>query len=84
MQVDVPKVPQDYTKITYLLFVNPIHRKFTTYKAQIRRDIKIKEIQARKAKKVEKKRAEMEIIKRENPGLDIDEDVFLGKKKYQI
>lgn len=80
MEVDLPKVPQDYTKITYLLYVNTTHKRFTTYKAQIRRDIKIKEIEARKAKKVEKKRAEMEIIKRDNPGLDIDEDVFLGKK----
>lgn len=78
MQVDVPSFPQEYTKISYLLHLKPIHNKFTTYKAQIRRDIKIREIEARKAAKVEKKRKEMERIKRENPGLDIDEDIFLA------
>lgn len=37
----------------------------------------MKEIEARKAEKVEKKRKEIERIKRENPGLEIDEQVFL-------
>lgn len=81
--MDVPLVPQDYTKITYVLHVKPLTNKFTTYKAQIRRDIKIKEIEARKAAKVERKRKEMEKIKEENPGLDIDEEIFLADSESE-
>lgn len=77
--VDVPKVPQDYTTITYKLLVDVQQRCFKTYKAQIRRDIKISEIEARKAEKLERKREDMERVKQENPGLEIDEEVFLGK-----
>lgn len=77
--VDVPTTPQDYTTVTYQLKVDVKTRRFKTYKAQIRRDIKISEIEARKAEKVERKREEMERVKQENPGLEIDEEVFLGK-----
>lgn len=79
MQVDVPTEPQPYTTITYILHLQPITQKFVTYKAQIRRDIKMREIEARKAKKLDKKREELEKIKKDNPGLDIDEEVFLGE-----
>lgn len=78
--VHVPKTPQDYTTVTYQLNVDVKTRCFKTYKAQIRRDIKIREIEERKAKKIERKREEMERVKKENPGLEIDEDVFLGGK----
>lgn len=79
--VEVPKIPQDYTTVTYELKVDVKMRRFKTYKAQIRRDIKIAEIEGRKAAKLERKREEMERVKQENPGLEIDEEVFLGKKK---
>lgn len=79
IQVEALKVPQAYTTVSYLLDLKPKENKFVTYKAQIRRDLKLKEIAERKAKKVEKKREEMEKLKAENPGLDIDEEVFLGK-----
>lgn len=71
-------MPQSYTTITYVLDVEIIHQRFITYKAQIRRDIKIREIEARKAVKREKKRVEMEKFKKENPGLEVDEEIFLG------
>lgn len=77
--VHVPKTPQDYTTVSYELKVDVTAKCFKTYKAQIRRDIKIKEIEEKKAKKIEKKREEMERVKKENPGLEIDEEVFLGK-----
>lgn len=77
--VDVPRTPQEYTTVSYELKVEMTTRCFKTYKAQIRRDIKIKEIEKKKAIKIEKKREEMEKVKKENPGLEIDEDVFLGK-----
>lgn len=79
--MDVPKRPQDYTTVSYELKVDVKTRRFKTYKAQIRREIKIREIEEKKAKKIERKRAEMERVKKENPGLEIDEDVFLGKRK---
>lgn len=78
LQVTVPADQQYYTTITYILHIDPIVNKFTTYKAQIRRDIKIREIEARKEAKREKKRAEMKKLMAENPGLEVDEDVFLG------
>lgn len=75
--IDVPSVPQDYTNITYELKVEVKEKRFKTYKAQIRRDIKIAEIEKRKAEKLEKKMEELERVKKENPGLEIDEEVFL-------
>lgn len=78
MQVDVPNEPQDYTDVSYLLNLEPKFKNFVTYKAQIRRDIKLKEIEERKNKKREKKKKEMQKIQKENPGLDIDEETFLG------
>lgn len=77
--ITVPTEPQDYTKITYTLYVEIIRQRFITYKAQIRRDIKIRQIEAQKAAKREKKRVAMEKLKKENPGLEIDEEIFLGK-----
>lgn len=78
VHVQVPSELQLYTDVSYLLKLSTKHAQFTTYKSQIRRDIKIAEIERRKAAKVERKREEMEAIKKENPGLDIDEDVFLA------
>ncbi|KAK4886372.1 hypothetical protein RN001_002643 [Aquatica leii] len=78
IQVQVPSVPQNYTTITYILKESPIVQRFITYKAQIRRDIKIAEIEAKKSEKRERKRVEMEKIKADNPGMDIDEEIFLA------
>lgn len=79
MQVEVPTDPQSYTEVSFLLEVEPKYKNFVTYKAQILRDIKLNEIEARKAKKREKKRKEMVKILQENPGLEIDEEIFLGR-----
>lgn len=78
VQVSVPEKPQNYTTITYILKLEPKYQRFQTYKAQILRDIKIKEIETRKAIKREQKRKEMEKIIADNPGLEVDEEVFLG------
>lgn len=79
MQVEVPTKPQDYTKVSFLLDLKPKYKNFVTYKAQIRRDIKLKEIEERKEKKRDVKRKKMEEIKKENPGLELDEEIFLGR-----
>lgn len=81
MQVKVPTETQNYTQVSYLLDLQPKFKNFTTYKSQIRRNIKLKEIAERKEKKREKKRKEMEKVKKENPGLEIDEEAFLGEAK---
>lgn len=80
VQVHVPELPQFYTTITYILDLDSkrINQRFTTYKSQIRRQIKIDEIEARKAAKRDKKRIAMEEMLKENPGLEIDEEIYLG------
>ncbi|KAK5643495.1 hypothetical protein RI129_007340 [Pyrocoelia pectoralis] len=77
IQVKVPKSPQVYTTITYILKEKPIVQRFTTYKAQIRRNIKLAEIEVKKAEKREKKKITLEKLKADNPGMDIDEELFL-------
>ncbi|XP_060530871.1 cilia- and flagella-associated protein 44 [Cylas formicarius] len=77
MQVALPKEEQLYTTVSFRLNLEPKFNRFTTYKSQIKRDIKIKEIEERKAKKVARKRQEMEALKNEHPGLEIDEETFL-------
>lgn len=78
LQVEVPDELQSYTTVSFLLEHEPKVKNFVTYKAQIRRDIKLKEIELKKSKKREIKRKEMNRILKENPGLEIDEDIFLG------
>lgn len=83
LQVVVPTEPQEYTKVSFLLNLQQQSNKFITYKAQIRRNLKIAEIKAKKSKKVAKKREEMERLKADNPGLDIDEEVFLADSESE-
>lgn len=79
MQILVPQRPQIYTGKSFLLELSPKYNQFQTYKAQIRRNIKIEEIRKRKAEKLAKKREELEKVKAENPGMMIDEELFLRK-----
>ncbi|CAG9822879.1 unnamed protein product [Phaedon cochleariae] len=83
MQVNVPCEPQCYTDVSFLLRVDAQYLNFKTYKAQIRRNIKIKNIQTRKKKKIEKKRKDMEQLKKDNPGLEIDEETFLADSESE-
>lgn len=78
MQISLPTEEQSYTSVSFKLELQPQYNTFTTYKSQIKRDNKIRQIEEKKAKKVAKKREEMERIKKENPGLEIDEETFLG------
>ncbi|CAG9840027.1 unnamed protein product [Diabrotica balteata] len=83
MEVEVPKTPQTYTGVSYLLKVQPKYQNFMSYKSQIRRNIYLKKVAKRKAKKVEVKRIEMERIMKENPALEIDEEVFLADSESE-
>ncbi|KAK9870280.1 hypothetical protein WA026_006367 [Henosepilachna vigintioctopunctata] len=84
LEVELPAEPQFYTTVSYLLKVKPKCRRFMSYKSQIRRNIEIAIIEEKKAQKVEKKRKEMEKIKEENPGLEIDEEAFLADSDSSI
>ncbi|KAL1505618.1 hypothetical protein ABEB36_005142 [Hypothenemus hampei] len=83
MQIPLPVEEENYTATSYQLNLEPKYNSFTTYKSQIKRDIKIQEIEERKAKKVAKKRKEMEQIQKENPGLEIDEETFLADSESE-
>jgi len=48
------------------------------------RDIYLKEQQKRKNARFEEKKAELEAKRKENPGLDIDEEAFLGTVRFAI
>ncbi|XP_022906281.2 cilia- and flagella-associated protein 44 [Onthophagus taurus] len=81
--IPLPHEQQQYTTITYVLHVNPIVQRFYTYKSQIRRDIYLKEVAARKLKKLEKKKKALEIYKKENEGLEVDEELFLADSESE-
>jgi F0F1-type ATP synthase assembly protein I len=75
----LPEYPQQYTDVSFHLVQTETKSiTFRSYKSQIQRDIKLKEAEERKLKKLEKDRKEMEKSKKENPGMDIDEETFLG------
>ncbi|XP_030750373.1 cilia- and flagella-associated protein 44 [Sitophilus oryzae] len=83
MEIQLPEEEQPYTDISFRLFLDVQLNCFKTYKSQIKRDIKIKEIEERKAKKVAKKREHMEQVKKDNPGLEIDEEAFLADSESE-
>ncbi|CAG9762758.1 unnamed protein product [Ceutorhynchus assimilis] len=83
MLIQLPSDEQPYTGVSFLLELEPVLNHFRSYKSQIRRDQKIAEIENRKAEKVARKRKEMEKIKKDNPGLDIDEEIFLADSESE-
>ncbi|XP_049835089.1 cilia- and flagella-associated protein 44-like [Schistocerca gregaria] len=76
MEMILPERPVFYTKKTFRLRVESRVLQFKSVKSMIRREIKIKEIEAKKEKKLEKKREELRKMREENPHLDIDEETF--------
>jgi hypothetical protein len=78
VEVTLPKYPQKYTDVSFHLVKTETKSiTFQSCKSQIRRDIKLKE-KEEKLTNLEKKREEMEKIKKENFGLELDEETFLG------
>lgn len=82
MEVELPGDRQEYTSKSFQLNLDPKYNRFKTYKSQIRRNKKIQQIEAKKSKKLKKKLKELEKVKQENPGLEIDEDAFLGTELF--
>lgn len=78
LEADLPEEPKSYTDISYRLsHVQSRVLKFVSTKGQMRREILLKQIEERKLKKRKKKMKKLEKIKDENPGAQINEEVFL-------
>ncbi|KAG5898603.1 hypothetical protein JTB14_020979 [Gonioctena quinquepunctata] len=78
MQVKLPFRPQKYSDSSFELELDPKYKNFKTYKSQIRRNISVRKIEAKKATKRAEKLKEMQRVQKENPGMEIDEEVFLA------
>lgn len=79
IEADVPEKPNSYTEVSYHLSHIPLkHFKFKSVKSMIRRNLKIKENEARKEKKKARKMKELEKLQMDNPGIDINEEAFLA------
>lgn len=82
-EADLPEQTRTYTDVSYFLSHIELRTgRFTTCKAEIRRQLKIQEIARRKAEKVERKRQELEEMKKENPAIIYDEEMYFGKFLY--
>lgn len=80
VQIDMPEHPNAYTETSFHLSRVPIiHFKFKSIKSQIRRNEKIKQIEAKKDQKRQRKLKDLEKLRKENYGLDIDEEAFLAE-----
>jgi hypothetical protein len=83
VEVTLPEYPQEYTDVSFHLSRTKTKSiTFKSCKSQIRRDMKLKDIGARKLKKLEWKREGMNNIKKENLEIDTDEEMFLGIINY--
>jgi hypothetical protein len=83
VEVILPEYPQEYTDVSFhLMKTKTKGLTFQSCKSQIHREMKLKEIQEWKLKKLERKREEMDKIKKENLGIDIHEETFLGIINY--
>lgn len=78
LEADLPEEPKSYTDISYRLSHIQLRvLKFVSTKGQMRREILLKQIEERKMKKRKKKMKKLEKIKKDNPGAEINEEVFL-------
>lgn len=78
MEVTLPEYPQKNNDVSFHLAETETKTiMFQSRKSHIQRDKKLKEIDERKLKKNEKGEG-MEKNKKENLGIEIDEETFLG------
>nr|XP_029730533.1 LOW QUALITY PROTEIN: cilia- and flagella-associated protein 44-like [Aedes albopictus] len=78
LEVELPETPTDYTNISYHLKAIDIRQlTFQSVKSEIKRNIRIAEIEERKQQKRAKKMKSLERIREENPGVEINENAFL-------
>jgi cilia- and flagella-associated protein 44 len=78
VQADLPEHPNAYTETSFHLSQVPMsHFKFKSIKSQIRRNEKIKQIEAKKEQKRQRKLRELKRMKEENEHLEVNEEAFL-------
>lgn len=79
IEAELPEQPRSYIDISYrLLHIKPKILKFISTKGKIQHDQKLAEIERKKLKKRKKKMRKLKKIKEENPGAEINEEVFLA------
>lgn len=66
-----------YTKESFLLKLKPRIIQTVSVKSEIIRNEYILELERKKKEKVERKKEKLVILKEENPGIEIDEELFL-------
>lgn len=75
----MPERPKSYTDTSYKLgHVRWNSTKFVSKKGEIRRELKLQEIEARKEAKKAKKKLTLDRLRKDNPGIQIDEETFFG------
>lgn len=78
-EVTLPSTPQSYTTGSYeLVQCQPKTFKFHSTKSAIRRELIRLSREKEKEEKLEKKREEIARLMAESPGMEIDEESFLG------
>lgn len=79
LEFDAPERPRSYTNLSYnLTHIEPKTFVFKSTKSELRRTIRLKEIEDLKLLKRAKKMRSLEKLRKENPDIKIDEETFLG------
>lgn len=79
VQVDLPEEPQTYTKISYRLSeCEPVIFKFQSVKSSIIREQARLENERHRQEMIAERMEELRKFKENNPGIEIDEEVFIG------
>jgi hypothetical protein len=80
VEVDLPEEPQTYTTISYkLIECKPIIFKFKSVKSSLIREQVLANIEVQKQQWLVQKREELREMKENNPGIEIDEELFFCK-----
>uniref|UniRef100_A0A182N7M8 Cilia- and flagella-associated protein 44 n=1 Tax=Anopheles dirus TaxID=7168 RepID=A0A182N7M8_9DIPT len=79
LEVELPETPVDYTSISYHLRNVEIRQlTFQSVKSEIKRNLRVAEIEKRKQEKRAKKQEALERMRIENPKAEINEEAFLA------
>lgn len=79
LEFDVPERSRSYTALSYrLTHIEPKTYVFKSTKSQLRREIRLREIEDLRLLKRAKKMRSLEKLRKENPDIKVDEETFLG------
>lgn len=79
LEIDVPERSRSYTILSYRLTHIEIKTfVFKSTKSELRREIRLKEIEDLRLLKRTKKMRSLEKLRKENPDIKVDEETFLG------